>query len=189
MLATAGFAYAIAWTASYPGVLIAGMGLALLFCGAASVLWLVCMDQLAPRTRLVVTVIGLALVVSSIGLTAAGAPQRIRFAASEASFEAVAADADAHLPARPPLDGKPVVDEVSGGTMDFPIKCPHVIGQFKIAECWASWTKTSHRYTFAGSWDALRDTSGISYLPGARIKDSSDQWHLTGPWYAWTCNC
>lgn len=202
-LATAALAYTIVWTASYPGVLMIGAGLVFLLFGAASLLWLVCIGQLAARARLVATIVGFTLVVGSIGSTVAGMPQRVRFAASKAAFEAVVADANAHLPARPPqavilstrkihrldLDGEPVVDEVPGGTMDFPIRCPRAIGQFKIAECWAAWTKTSHRYTFAGNWNALGDTSGITYAPGARVKDSSDQWHLTGPWYAWTCNC
>jgi hypothetical protein len=197
VLAPAAFAWALSWSASYPGLPWIGLTLSLVLCVAAVLLWLSSFEwNTTVSRRLVAHIVSAALVASSVGFTASGMPLRVRFAASVGAFESVVAEADAHL------GSVRRADVVAAGDLDaevFPIRCPARIGQFRISGCAVVWTRHSPSgdavapggYLFLQSWDAITDSSGIAYLPDGRGRLGF--WevprHLGGPWYSATCGC
>jgi hypothetical protein len=181
--AVSGFAYALVWTVSFPGVPMIGLGLTGLAFLLAAGLWLVLGWRVSPRERLAAGIVSAALVVVSVVLVVTGVPLRARFDASAAGLEAAVAAAEQHRTA-------------AGARKDdwggvFPTRCPSQAGLYAIAEC--------HRfglgYIFIETWNPVTDTSAFVYLPGGPRANGvtgalvHDFRHLSGPWYSWTCNC
>jgi hypothetical protein len=173
VLTSAALAAAISWTASFPGPPFAGLGLIILLGIVAVPLWMISTFawRMKATHRLAAVIVSVVLLASSVGLTVAGMPLRIRFAASQAAFEAVVAKADAAP--RPPF----------GHLQSFPIRCPTSIGQFRISGCGFG---PDGGYTFFQSWNAVTDDSGIAYLPNGPTGWGHHTRQLVGPWYGWS---
>lgn len=193
MLASAAFACRLVWLASGHGeavwaaiddlVVLGPLGV------AGLVLWWISVAKAMGPVAFVASGVSVAVFVSSVVVTGVGVPVRARFVGSRAAFEAVVAQADAQLPARP----------ASARWLqktDFPIPCPHLVGHIRIASCQAFWTSRTHGYTFVRAWgypvgDDL-GIAGIDYRPDARAAGTLND-HLVGesltqlggPWFNW----
>lgn len=199
ILASAVFACRLVWSESSDPA--RGWDLLLYPIGLAYVvLCCVCLPKARFVTGLIAGVVSAALFVGSIGLAFASTPLKVRFDLSRSAFEAVVAEADGHLPTRPPLkvilstrkihrtvDGAATVDEVSGGVFNFPTRCPRVIGSIRIAGCSAFWVENGHVYDFERSG---HDSGNIIYDPSrARNVGCGTLRALGGPWFYWSCGC